>query len=176
MGRLLTLHDPAFARRCYDAGIWRSETLYGLLARHTDARPDALALRDARRRLSWRELRAWVDAVAAGFEAAGIHPGQRIAHWLPSRAEAVVTLLACSRGGWVSVPSLHQNYTVAEIATLLERVRAAAFVGQRAYGADADRQDVFPIAGALPSMRMVLRVDEEFPAPDAGARPARPRA
>ncbi|MGE0723609.1 MAG: class I adenylate-forming enzyme family protein [Alphaproteobacteria bacterium] len=171
MARLLTLHDPAAARRHYAAGIWRPETLYGLLSRHAAARPDAPALRDARRRLGWRALRVWVDAVAARLEAAGIPPGARIAHWLPSRAEAVVMLLACSRGGWVSVPSLHQNYTVGEIVPLLERVRAAAFVGQAGYGADADRHEVFSRAAALPSMRAVLRVDADFPAPDAAEQP-----
>ena len=46
---LLTLHDPAEARRYYEAGLWRDETLYALLARHAAERPDDFALRDARR-------------------------------------------------------------------------------------------------------------------------------
>ena len=63
--------------------------------------------------------------------------GQRVAVWLPTRAESVVTLLACARNGYVCNPSLHQNYTVAEIVQLLERTRAAALVVQSGYGADA---------------------------------------
>ena len=37
--------------------------------------------------------------------------------------------LACSRQGYVCNPSLHRNYTVAEILELLTRTRAAAFGG-----------------------------------------------
>ncbi len=33
MGHLLTLHDPATARRHYEAGVWRADTFYTLLAR-----------------------------------------------------------------------------------------------------------------------------------------------
>ena len=45
--------------------------------------------------------------------------------------------LACSRQGYVCNPSLHQNYTVAEIVALLARTRAAALFAQPGYGADA---------------------------------------
>ena len=51
--------------------------------------------------------------------------GQRVTASFPSRAKRLVTLFACARNGYVCMPSLHQNYTVAEIATLLERSRAA---------------------------------------------------
>jgi len=57
------------------------------------------------------------------LDAADLRRGDRVAVWLPSRAESVVALLACARNGYVCSPSLHQNYTVAEIAQLLERTR-----------------------------------------------------
>ena len=113
MGKLLTLHDPSSARAYYDAGVWRSETMYLLARSHAAKRPDAFAVRDASRRLSWRALLAWVDAVAADLHAAGLRSGDRVSVWLPSRLESVVVLLACSRNGYVCNPSLHQNYTVA---------------------------------------------------------------
>src|SRR5207253_10939239 len=53
---LLTLHDPAAARRYYAEGLWRDETLYGLLATHAAERPDDFALRDGSRRLTWGAL------------------------------------------------------------------------------------------------------------------------
>jgi acyl-CoA synthetase len=96
---LLTLHDPAAARRYYAAGLWRDETLYALLAKHADARPDDYALRDGRRRLTWRALLAMVDGVAADLDAAGLKRGERVAVWLPNRVEAVAALLASSRQG-----------------------------------------------------------------------------
>ncbi len=157
MNTLLTLLDPQEAARHYASGAWRKDTLYSLLARHAAERPSAPALRDARLRLSWRELLAWVDAFAQALHAAGVRRGQRVAVWLPSRAEGVVALLACSRNGYVCNPSLHQNYTVAEIVDLLERTRAAALVMQAGYGAGA--------AQALPPMKAVFDVSGSFPAP-----------
>ncbi|HTZ38221.1 MAG TPA: class I adenylate-forming enzyme family protein [Stellaceae bacterium] len=160
---LLTLHDPAAARRYYAAGLWRDDTFYGLLARHAAAQPDAFALRDATQRLTWAELQRAVDAVAADLAAAGVKPGERVAVWLPNRVEAVIVFLACARQAYVCNPSLHHNYTVAEIAGLVERTRAAALFAQPGHGADAGRADIFAAAAALPSLRRVYALDDGAP-------------
>jgi acyl-CoA synthetase len=168
---LLTLHDPEAARRYYDAGLWRADTLYTLLREHAARRPDAFALRDGARRLSWRALLALVDAVAADLDGAGLKRGERVAVWLPSRVESVAVLLASSRQGYVCNPSLHQNYTVAEIVALLARTRAAALFAQPGYGADARTADIFAAAAELPSLRRVYSLGTgpasaaPFPAP-----------
>jgi acyl-CoA synthetase len=167
---LLTLHDPAAARRYYAAGTWRDETLYTLLQRHAAERPDDYALRDGRRRLTWRALLAWADAVAADLHAAGLKRGERVAVWLPNRVEAVVAFLACSRQGYVCNPSLHQNYTTAEIVELLTRTRAAALFVQPGYGADAGTADIFAAIAGLANLRRVYALGdrpagaERFPA------------
>jgi acyl-CoA synthetase (AMP-forming)/AMP-acid ligase II len=153
---VLTLLNPRDAERYYAEGVWRRDTLYSLLQRHAHERPRAPALRDSRVRLAWRELLEWVDATADHLHRAGVRRGQRVAVWLPSRAESVVALLACARNGYVCNPSLHQNYTVAEIVQLLERTRAAALFVQSGYGADATRADIVAAAQALPHMRAVF--------------------
>ncbi|HWB51743.1 MAG TPA: class I adenylate-forming enzyme family protein [Stellaceae bacterium] len=177
---LLTLHDPAAARRCYAQGLWRDDTFHTLLRKHAAERPDAPALRDAARVLSWAELLRAVDAVAADLDAAGLKRGERVAVWLPNRVEAVIVFLACSRQGYVCNPSLHQNYTVAEIVGLLERTNAAALFAQPGYGADARRADIFAAVSALPFLRKVYALDGEaldagpaapFPGPGGGALP-----
>ncbi|MFG1193102.1 class I adenylate-forming enzyme family protein [Xanthobacter flavus] len=152
---LLTLHDPATARGYYASGQWREETMYDRAAAHAAARPEAFALRDARVRLGWAALVRWVDAVAADLTAAGLRRGDRVGVWMPNRVEATVVFLACSRAGFVCVPSLHQNHTVGEVATLMDRCGAAALVAQPGWGADADRHDIFAAALALPAMRRV---------------------
>ncbi|HZK91566.1 MAG TPA: class I adenylate-forming enzyme family protein [Stellaceae bacterium] len=162
---LLTLHDPAAARRYYAEGLWREDTLYTLLQKHAAERPEAAALRDATRRLSWAELLRAVDAVAADLDAAGLKRGERVAVWLPNRVEAVVVFLACSRQGFVCNPSLHQNYTVPEIVALLERTRAAALLAQPGYGADARTADIFAAASALPFLRKIYSLDGAAAAP-----------
>jgi acyl-CoA synthetase len=155
MAHLLTLHDPATARRHYLSGVWQSDTLYSLARLQAEQRGRAWAVRDSRRRLTWAGLVGWVDDVAADLHAAGLRAGDRVSVWLPNRLEAVVVLLACSRNGYVCNPSLHQNYTVVEIAALLERIECRALFAQPGYGADAATADVFAGAASLPSMRRV---------------------
>jgi acyl-CoA synthetase len=175
MSTLLTLHNPRTARRYYDAGWWRAETMYALLVQHARVRPQAYALRDSRHRLTWVQLLQWVDALAADLSASGLKRGQRVSVWLPNRVEAVVVFLACSRNGYLCNPSLHQNYTVGEIVTLMDRIQSAALFAQSGYGADADKADVFGAAQSLSCLKRVYRLDSgDFPAlgtPPAAALP-----
>ncbi len=158
MSTILTLHDPQTAREYHASGVWQSDTLYTKLAEHGRERPQAYALRDSTHRLTWRELLAWVDALAADLDAARLRRGQRVSMWLPNRAEAVVVLLACSRNGYVCNPSLHQNYTVDESMQLLERIQSAVLFAQPGYGADAGKVDVFAAARSLPAMKRIYRL------------------
>jgi acyl-CoA synthetase len=163
---ILTLHDPLVAWRYYAEGYWRDDTLYTLLRKHADARPQAYALRDSSRRLAWRDLLKWVDAIAADLHEAGLKRGQRVSVWLPNCAEGVAVLLACSRNGYVCNPSLHQNYTVGEVVQLMERISTAALFARRGHGADGRRNDIFAAAQALPAMKRMYFVGDAV----AGAR------
>jgi acyl-CoA synthetase len=173
MNTLLTLHDPAAARAYYDAGHWRGDTLYSLLAKHAGERPDAFALRDSRSRVTWRTLLAEVDLLSADLHRSGLRRGDRVAVWLPNRYESVVVMLACSRNAYVCNPSLHQNYTVSDVMALLDRTGCAALFAQENYGADAGRSDVFAAAQGLARMKRVYRFssdrDVAAPLPSAGA-------
>jgi acyl-CoA synthetase (AMP-forming)/AMP-acid ligase II len=176
LSTILTLHDPQVARRYYAEGHWRSDTLYSLLQHHATVRPQAYALRDSRRRLTWTALARWVDAVAADLHAAGLKRGQRVSVWLPNRVESAVVLLACSRNGYVCNPSLHQNYRVQEVVELMERIHSAALFAQSGHGADATECDVFAAARALPSIKRVydaaVRATESLAADGCVAFPA----
>ncbi|MCW5235048.1 class I adenylate-forming enzyme family protein [Verminephrobacter eiseniae] len=153
MSHLLTLHDPAKAREHYLSGVWQTDTLYSLARRHAAERGQAYAVRDCARRLSWNALVAWVDVLAADLHEAGLRRGDRVSVWLPNRLESVLVFLACSRNGYVCNPSLHQNYTVAEIATLLSGIGCRALFAQPDYGADARTADIFARAATLPGMQ-----------------------
>jgi acyl-CoA synthetase len=156
---ILTLHDPQTAHRYYEAGLWRADTLYSLARRHADQRPSAWSLRDSQHRITWSQLMTWVDALAADMHAAGLRRGDRVSVWLPNRAESVVIFLACSRNGYVCNPSLHHNYTNAEVVHLMERIRTAALFAQSGYGGDARDADVCAAARAMKSMRQVWRLE-----------------
>lgn len=155
MSHLLTLHDPSAARENYLSGIWQTDTLYSLARGHATERGNANAVRDCARRLTWSALVAWVDALAADLHEAGLRRGDRVSIWLPNRLESVVILLACSRNGYVCNPSLHQNYTVSEIVTLLSRIECRALFAQPGYGADAATADIFARASELDHMKRV---------------------
>jgi len=180
MSTILTLHDPQTAREYYANGVWRGDTLYSLLLGHARTRPQAYALRDSTRRITWSQLAQWVDALASEMHAAGLKRGQRVSVWLPNRLEAAVVFLACSRNGYICNPSLHQNYTVNEITQLLDRIQTAVLFAQAGYGSDADRADVFAAAKALPAMKRVYRMlpagapsaqDEYAQFPALGSKP-----
>ena len=182
---LLTLHEPTRARQFYEQGLWRSDTLYSLLAKHANQRPNAYALRDSQLRLSWQSLQDWVDAVAAAFDEAGLRVGDRVSVWLPNRVETFITLLACSRNGYVCNSSLHQNYTVAEIVELLCSIQSSALVTQAGYGANSNAQDLFARAAELLSMKRMYqassginglksRQGEAFPLPESRPTPPSP--
>jgi acyl-CoA synthetase len=171
MRPFLTLHHPARARRYYERGEWRDETLYALLARHADERPDAPALRDGRRRLTFGETKAWVDGVAADLCARGLTGGDRVSLWTSNRAESVVLLLACSREGFACNPSLHRTHTCVEIGQLLNRLSARAFLTEPGWGADRATGDLDAVLAGVPSLRAVYAPDT-FPGPGIASGPA----
>ena len=161
MQPLLTLHNPQLAREYYLQGTWRNETMYDLLREQARAQPKSFALRDARHRLTWRQLNDWVDVVAGYLHSTGVRSGDRVAVWLPSRAEACVVMLACSRNGYVCNPSLHQNYTVGEITALLDRIACRVLFAQLGYGADAKEANVFEKARSVSTIKKVVALRGE---------------
>ena len=150
---LLTLLNAPNLAAYTAAGFWGKETIYHLAARHARANTDAFAVRDRHRRLTYAELVAAADHLAGHLAGHGLRPGDRVAAWLPSRVEAAIVLLACSRNSYVCCPSLHRDHRVAEIVALIDRVRAAALIAMPGYGADADRGDVFAEVAGRDSLR-----------------------
>lgn len=167
--RFLTLHHPVNARAWYAAGLWRAETLYDRLVAHAVARPGAFAARDGRRRLTWREMLAWVDATAAHLHNLGLSRGDRVSIWLSNRLEAVVTFLACSRQGLACNPSLHRTYTAGEIDGLLAALSTKVLLTEPGWGAERVADPVARFGG-LPTICAVITPDD-FPAPGSAVPP-----
>ncbi|MBU9278523.1 class I adenylate-forming enzyme family protein [Burkholderia multivorans] len=174
MQNILTLHNPQNARDYYLSGVWQQETLYTLARRHARERPTSCALRDADVRLTWREVVDWVDSVAEALHRQGLKPGDRVGIWLPNVVHTAIVFLACSRNGYVCCPSLHQNYTVEEIRTLLHRTQCRALFAMPGYGADADRHSIFARIDEIPTLAAVFALPDPLrdrPADLAGALP-----
>ncbi|MGE5271825.1 MAG: class I adenylate-forming enzyme family protein [Thiohalocapsa sp.] len=162
LGPLLTLLNAPDLARYTAAGWWGAETLYALAQRQAAARPAAFAVRDRHRRLTYRQLVDLADRLAADLAGHGLRAGNRVAVWLPSRVEVAVALLACSRNGYLCCPSLHRGHSVAEVAALIDRMRAAAIIALPGYGADAGgddlRGDIFDALADRDFLRLRLPV------------------
>jgi acyl-CoA synthetase (AMP-forming)/AMP-acid ligase II len=102
--------------------------MYDLVWAQADRTPDAPALVDDRtdRRLTYRELIAEIDAIAAGLAARGLGAGMRVATCLHGTWEHGLAILALQR--LAAVPALvNPRLKPAEVAKLVElgRMRAA---------------------------------------------------
>src|SRR5690606_19261404 len=140
---VLTMLSAEQITQFYESGHWRDETIYACAQIQAQTRPDSYAIRDRYRRLSYRDLVAAADALAVRLHDSGVRAGQRVGLWTSSRVETAIVWLACSRNGYTCCPSLHRDHTVADVHTLMKRVRAAAFIGETGWGADAERADIF---------------------------------
>ena len=153
---ILSLLSADAITRYTQAGYWGRETIYAIAHSHALRAAGSIAVRDHFRRVTYGELLAAADRLAADLAHHGLRRGQRVMLWLPTRIESVIALLACSRNGYVWCPSPHRNHTVAEVVGLIERTRAAALIHQPGYG--TDRHDIEEELPGLPSLRRVLRL------------------
>jgi acyl-CoA synthetase (AMP-forming)/AMP-acid ligase II len=160
MNTLLTLFDTDRLEEHTRTGFWRDDTFYDLVRGWAQHSGNRVAVRSASGDLTYGELIALADAFASDLDAAGLAQGQRVAVWLPSRAETIVALLACSRNGYVCCPSLHRDHTVGDIVDLLIRMRAAAVVAEAGYGADANKHDFFGRLDSVETLRKVYRLEK----------------
>ena len=140
-------------------GYWRNDTIYTLVQANAGADPAKIAVRERGRTVSYRALVDAADRLAGALGGAGLRAGDRVAVWLPSRAETAAALLACSRNGYVCVPSLHRDHSVAEVVELLHRMNARGLVAQKGYGAGASRGDIFEASESVTSLRAAVALD-----------------
>jgi Peptide arylation enzymes len=142
MNTILTRLSAELIEKYESEGFWQGDTIYALVRWHAQHTPQAFAVRDRYRRLTYAQLLAAADALAADLASYDVRPGQRVGVWLPSRIESVVALLACSKSGAICSPSLHRDHTTGEVVELMQRTRCVAFIWQNGYGADADKRDL----------------------------------
>jgi acyl-CoA synthetase (AMP-forming)/AMP-acid ligase II len=158
MNTILTRLSAELIEKYETEGFWQGDTIYALVRWHAQHTPQAFAVRDRFRRLTYAQLLAAADALAADLARYDVRLGQRVGVWLPSRIESVVALLACSKSGAICSPSLHRDHTVGEVVELMQRTRAVAFIWQTGYGADADKHDLIDALKAVPTLRHVYQL------------------
>ncbi|MFG3120566.1 amino acid adenylation domain-containing protein [Streptomyces sp. NPDC048201] len=100
----------------------RPESVPALFRRRVRSTPDAPAVRDATTTLTYRELDALADSVAARLTARGIGPEDRVAVALPRTRELLVTLLGVLKAGAAYVP-LDPDYPARRLTHMVEDSR-----------------------------------------------------
>jgi fatty-acyl-CoA synthase len=83
-------------------------------------------------RLSWYDLQAKVDELAAGLLALGLRRGNRVGIWAPNRHEWLITQFATARVGMILV-NINPAYRKTELEYALNTVGCRALVMARRY-------------------------------------------
>jgi acetoacetyl-CoA synthetase len=111
------------------------------------------------RELSWSELHRQVASLALALQSFGVHPGDRVAAYLPNVPETVVAFLACCSIGavWsVCAPDMGTQAVVDRFRQITPTVLIAAD-GVRYGGRSLDRAEVVEgLRRDLPSVRTLI--------------------
>jgi acyl-CoA synthetase (AMP-forming)/AMP-acid ligase II len=106
---------------------WSDRRLGSLLEAAGRSRPDAEAVAEGQSRLTYRQLLAAAEALAAGFDRLGLRRGEPLCLILPNWAETVVAMHAALRLGAVVNPVV-PIYRDREIGFILRQSRPAVVV------------------------------------------------
>ena len=93
---------------------------------------DAIVSVAQRVRWSWRELAARADALAAGFLALGLGPGDRIGIWAPNCAEWALTQFAAAKAGLI-LTTINPAHRTSELEFTLNKAGVKAVVAARRF-------------------------------------------
>jgi len=143
-----------FARRYRAAGYWQDITLDEMLRRSARARPEAIALVQGERRLTYAELAGQVERLAAQLAGLGLRSRERVIFQLGNSIELVCTFLALMRVGAIPVMALpaHRH---AEIGRFAQHADAVAYFIPESKGFDF-RALARTVQREVPSLRLIV--------------------
>ncbi|MDQ2958070.1 MAG: AMP-binding protein [Actinomycetota bacterium] len=101
------------------------------LQRQRQRQPDALALADEKRQLTWTELDDRTEALACGLLARGAEPGDRIAVCSRNRLEVVEVYLAAAKAGLIVCP-INPTFPAPEVQHIMGNVSPIGVLGDGA--------------------------------------------
>jgi long-chain acyl-CoA synthetase len=101
---------------------------------------------------TYERLAAAAERLTCGLVARGIGPGDRVALHMTNRPEMVVAYYACFKLGAIAAP-LRTAFTFAELASLLQRLKPALYIGETSL-----YQNVAPIDVSIlaPNKRFIV--------------------
>ncbi len=169
--------SPGLIERYTRSGHWGRETFYAILARRAQAHPDRVAIVDHRGPVTYAELLARVDHVAAGLHGLGIGAGDVVTIQLPNWAEFAYVFFACERVGAVA-NQIGPDYRSREVEYILRFSESRAYVSPASFKDFDYGAMIQELRAGLPELKSVIvlgRPAEGTVALEdliAGARPA----
>jgi mycobactin salicyl-AMP ligase len=162
------------------AGYWAGRPLDAILDDAAAARPDHPAVIDATTTLTFAELHARAERVAAGIAGLGIRAGDRVLLQLPNSVQFAVALFGLLRAGAVPVMCL-PGHRAAEMGHFADVSGAVALIVPDRVGGFDFREMAGQLAADRPALRHVIvdgdpgghlswagLADAVGPAPDRG--------
>jgi HIP---CoA ligase len=143
------------------------QTLPAVLRAAAETFGDHPAYVEGARTLSFSELLDDVRAVARGYLAHGLEPGERVCVWAPNSIEWVLAALAVSYAGGTLVP-VNSRYTGHEVADIVDRTGARIVVVADGFLGRTQIADLLA-AGELASVREIVDLADLPRLLDAGA-------
>ena len=161
-------------------GIWPEQVISTWFDRWVKEKPDATAIigyceeQAATTRLSWGELGAAVDRIAAGLAARGIVKGDVVCFQLPNCWQFVAVHLACVRLGAVSNP-LMPIFRMRELGFMVKHADAKVLIVPQRFRGFDHAALAAQLQAQLPTLKHVIVIggegDDAFEAAFATAVP-----
>lgn len=160
---------PEVGQRYRELGYWRGEQLADLPRQWSRRFGQRTALVHQRRRISYAELDARVDRMAAGFRRHGVSAGDRVIVQLPNAPEFVIVCFALFRVDAKPVFSL-LSHRASEIRHLCSLSGAAGYVVPGRHRGFDHTALAAEVMAESPALRRVFVLAGEVPAdrPDPG--------
>jgi len=123
----LDVYTPEEIRAFKQGGYWVDKRLVDYLEFNARTYPTKVAVVDRDRRVTWAELNARANRIAAGLIALGLAPGDFVGIQLPNWVEFLDVLLALQKAGLRAV-IMQTIYRARDVVYMLNKCRARAIV------------------------------------------------
>ncbi|MGQ0630294.1 MAG: class I adenylate-forming enzyme family protein [Sporichthyaceae bacterium] len=160
---------PAHQQQWIERGLWTDERIGNLLDTAAERFADREFLVLGGERLTFAELRDWVNSVAGWLAGGGLAPGERILVQAGNCVEVLVIQLAAWRVGAVCVPVV-PIYRAHELAAILDATTPAVLVAAESAGTRSPRAEIDDLLAARagkPARRVLIGASragwEQFP-------------
>ena len=143
-------------------GIWQTMSLSDYWDRNASRIPQAIAVTDGKRNISWAEAKVWTDRVALALIHLGLDRDDVVVLQLPNSVELPLLRVACEKAGALSLP-VPRTLRQSEMRYCLRYTEAKAVVVPRRYRDFDHFGMVRELQTDLPHLRSLVVVGEEAP-------------